>query len=132
MSEYVDDAPDARVLIVGPDPDASGFIAATLNRAGIASRAVSTGRAASEVATAEPPFAVVLLDADSEALRSIRALADQRRASVPTVMLGQLNAPAAAATEAREQGATYWVDRPVDEATLVRGVQRMLENPPGS
>ncbi len=130
MVEFVDDATDARVLIVGPDADAASFLAAVLNRAGIATRAVATNQAASEVVSAHPPFSVVLLDADTEALRSIRALADPRRAAIPTVMLGQPGAPAAAATEARGQGATFWVERPVDEATLIRGVQRMVDDNP--
>ena len=130
MAALHDDEPERMVLVVGPDPDATGFIAAVLNRAGIASDAALTADAAAEVMSAEPPYSMVVLDTDLVALRSIRALADPHRAEVPTMVLGPLNAPAEAVTEAAQQGSTAWLDRPVDEDELIEGVRRMLGEPP--
>ncbi len=130
MTGFQSDEADADVLVAGPDPDAAGFIAAVLSRAGITSRSVLTTEAATEVMSAHPPYAVVVLDADLVALRSIRALADPRRASVPTLVLGAADASAGAATEANEQGATAWLDRPVEESEMIDGVSEMVKGAP--
>ncbi len=130
MSGFRSDEADAVVLVVGPDPDAAGFIAAVLSRAGITSRPALTSDAATEVMSAHPPYSVVVLDADLVALRSIRALADPRRASVPTLVLGAPDASAGAATKASEQGATAWLDRPVDESEMIDGVREMVDAVP--
>ena len=127
MTDPDDTSADARVLVVGADPDATSFISDTLTRAGIPARASDAARAASEVINAYPGYAVVAIDHDLEAVRSIRALADPRRAAVPIVVIGAEGAPSSAAGEAREAGATAWIDRPVSEADLVTGMRHMVE-----
>ena len=127
MTDPGDPSAPARVLVVGADPDATSFISDTLTRAGIPARASDVAHAASEVINAHPGYAVVAIDHELEAVRSIRALADPRRAAVPIVVIGADGAPSASAGEAREAGATAWIDRPVTEADLVSGMRHMVE-----
>jgi len=127
MSDHDDTTAVARVLVVGADADAAGFIADTLSRAGVPAQPTDVGRAASEVVNAHPGYAVVAIDHDLEAVRSIRALADPQRAAIPIVVIGADGAPAAAAGDAREAGATAWIDRPVSEADLVTGMRHMVD-----
>jgi DNA-binding response OmpR family regulator len=129
MTDHGDTSADARVLVVGADADAAGFIADMLTRAGLPARASDVVRAASEVVNAYPGYAVVAIDHDLEAVRSIRALADPRRAAIPIVVLGADGAPASAAGDARDAGATAWIDRPISEADLVAGMRHMVETP---
>lgn len=112
------------VLVVGRDDAAIGFVAALLERHGIDANPVASVRAATE-ANAQAPQLVVV-DRDLDAVRSIRALADVKRAGVDLVVLG--NDPAVAGEEASaiEAGATHYVTRPVTEDTLVRGVRSIL------
>lgn len=122
------DASDAtQVLVVGADADATGFIADTLSRANLPARSSDVARAASEVIKADPGYAVVAIDHDLEAVRSIRALADPQRAAIPIVVIGAEGAPTSAAGDARDAGATAWIDRPVSEADLVTGMRRMVD-----
>lgn len=127
MATPHDREPTGLVLVVGPDPDSTKFIAAVLNRAGVASTSALSAEAAARVTSAQPPISMVVLDADLVALRSIRALADSRRAAVPTVVLGPPGSPATAADEAHEQGATVWIDRPVDEDELIDRIHNVME-----
>jgi len=127
MAPPHDHEPSGLVLVVGPDPDSTKFIAAVLNRAGVASTSVLSAEAAARVASAQPSFSMVVLDADLVALRSIRALADPLRAGVTTVMLGPPGSPAAAADEAEQQGATIWIDRPVGEDKLIESIGRVMD-----
>ncbi len=128
MDPLHDVAPAAQVLVVGPDPDAVEFIANTLTRAGIRSNPALSVAGASEILSADPPYSLVVLDADLGALRSIRALADSRRAAIATVVLGPLGATTAAATAAREGGATYWLDRPISEESLIESMRSMMQD----
>ncbi len=127
MTDHDDTGADASVLVVAADPDAAGFIADTLTRAGVAARASDLARAASEIVNTYPGFAVVAIDTDLGAVRSIRALADPSRAAIPIVVIGPEGAPASAAGEAREAGATAWIDRPISEVDLVTGMRHMVE-----
>jgi len=122
-----DQEPAGLVLVVGPDPDSTKFIAAFLNRAGVASTSTLSAEAAARVASAQPSFSMVVLDADLVALRSIRALADPRRAAVVTVLLGPPGSPPTAADEAHEQGATVFIDRPVDEDELIESIRGAMD-----
>lgn len=127
MTDSPDAGAGARVLVVGADADATGFIADTLSRAGLPARSSDVARAASEVVSASRGYAVVAIDHDLEAVRSIRALADPQRAAVPIVVIGAEGAPSSAAGEARDAGATAWIDRPVSEADLVTGMRHMVD-----
>ncbi len=127
MTDQDNTSADARVLVVGADADAAGFFADMLTRAGVPARASDVARAATEVVNAYPGYAVVAIDHALEAVRSIRALADPRRAAIPIVVLGADGAPASAAADARTAGATAWIDRPVSEADLVAGIRHMVE-----
>jgi DNA-binding NtrC family response regulator len=130
MAAPHDHEPAGLVLVVGPDPDSTKFITAVLNRAGVASTSALSAEAAARVTSAQPLFSMVVLDADLVALRSIRALADPRRAAVPTVVLGAPGSPATAADEAHDQGATVWIDRPVDEDELIDSIRRVMDEAP--
>jgi len=114
------------MLVAGTDPDAIEFLSATINRAGFACRPAASGDAAGELLRSDPAIQLILVDADLEVVRSIRALADPDLAAITIVVLGASGAPASAATEAREAGATHWVERPVAEATLLNGIRHLL------
>ena len=78
-------ADGATVLVVGADDAVVAFLVALLQRDGIDARPAAASDAAVRVNEDEP--ALVLVDHDLEAVRSIRALADPKRASVPIVVL---------------------------------------------
>ncbi len=113
------------VLVVGPDRTVAEFLAGVLRRHGHDARSARTDAAAVRVNEDDPPL--VLVDTDLEAVRSIRALADQQRAAVPIVVLGAEGAPAEAADDAVEAGATHHVARPIADTVLVSGVRTILD-----
>ena len=112
------------VLVVGRDDAAIGFVTALLVRHGVDAHPVASVRAATETNAQAPQL--VLVDRDLDAVRSIRALADVKRAGVDLVVLGSDPAVADEEAAATEAGATHYVPRPVTEDTLVRGVQSIL------
>ncbi|MEM8706683.1 MAG: hypothetical protein AAGE98_09520 [Actinomycetota bacterium] len=114
------------VLVIGPDEAAIGFIAGVLERAGLRARAVPSIRAAAEVNAVHP--ALVLIDTDLEAVRSIRSLADPKLASVDIVVLGPDPAGTDDAQASTDAGATHHVPRPIAEAALIQGVRSILDN----
>jgi len=115
------DEPPVQVLVVGPDEIALAFIDAMLTRAGLTVTTAPSGRVATAANTSGAR--VVLVDRDLEAVRSVRALADPKRAAIPVVVLGADGEAAHAAAAAREAGATHFVARPVTEPTLVSGLR---------
>lgn len=124
MPQGVTGASPLRVLVAGSDADAVAFLTAVVNRSGM--RAVATTPAhAATAANAEPP-GVVLVDRDLEPVRSIRALADPKKAAIPIVVLGADGASEADATDARAAGATHFVERPIAETTLLNGLRAIL------
>ena len=62
---------------------------------------------------------MVLVDRDLAPVRSIRALADARKAATPIVLLGTEGADDDEAADAETAGVTHYVARPVPEAVLV-------------
>lgn len=114
------------MLVIGRDEAAIGFIAGVLERAGIGARPVPSIRAAAEVNAANP--ALVVVDTDLEAVRSIRSLADPKIAAVDIVVLGPDPAGTDDAAASTGAGATHHVPRPIAEAALVQGVRSILDN----
>lgn len=112
-----------QVLVVGPDETALAFIDAMLTRAGLTVTTAPSGRVATAANTSGAR--VVLVDRDLEAVRSVRALADPKRAAIPVVVLGA-DGEATHAAAAREAGATHFVARPVTEPTLVSGLRSIV------
>lgn len=113
-----------QVLVAGPDTDAVSFVTAMLNRSGLrATEATSTGAAA---AANDHSPGVVLVDRDLGPVRSIRALADPRKAAMPIVFLGTDDASDAEAADAETAGVTHYVTRPVPEAELLRTLRSVL------
>lgn len=113
-----------QVLVVGADADAVAFLTALINRAGVVAVSSTSGHAAA-TANASPP-GVVLVDRDLGPVRSIRALADSRKAATPIVVLGSEGADPGEADEAQEAGATHYVPRPITEAALLNGLGSIL------
>ena len=124
MSDAATGAAPLQVLVVGADADAVAFVTAILARAGLVAISSTSGHAAA-AANANPP-GVVLIDRDLAPVRSIRALADPRKAATPIVFLGSENAPADESDEADAAGATHYVPRPITEATLISGLRSIL------
>ena len=113
-----------QVLVVGSDEVTLRFLTILLTRAGLIVEAAASDRAAAMVTSTTAP--VVLVDRDLEAVRSIRALADHRRAATPIVVLGPDHASDGDASAARAAGATHFVKRPVTEPTLVAGLRSIV------
>lgn len=112
------------VLVVGRDDAAIGFLAALLARHGVDAHPVASVRAATETNAQAPQL--VVIDRDLDAVRSIRALADVKRAGVDLLVLGSDPAAAGEEAAASEAGATHYVPRPVTEDSLVGGVLSIL------
>lgn len=113
------------VLVVGHDATVTEFLAAVLRRNGLDARSARADAAAVRVNEDGP--ALVLVDTELDAVRSIRALADQQRAAVPIVVLGADGAPTAAADDAITAGASHHVSRPIVDAVLVNGIRTILD-----
>ena len=124
MSDAGVGAAPPQVLVVGADADAVAFVTAMINRAGIVAISSTSGHAAA-TANANPP-GVVLVDRDLAPVRSIRALADPRKAATPIVVLGSEGAEEGEADEAQDAGATHYVPRPITEAALLNGLRSIL------
>lgn len=114
----------ALVLVVGRDDDAITFLAALLRQHEIDARPVPSSRAAAEANVQAPRL--VIVDRDPAAVRSIRALADAKRAGVDLIVLGRDSTADGEETAALEAGATHFVARPISSDTLVRGVRSIL------
>ena len=106
-----------QVLVVGSDADAVAFLTAMVNRGGL--HAVPAATAGAAAAANDHAPGVVLVDRDLAPVRSIRALADPRKASTPILFLGNENAPDDEETDAETAGVTHYVTRPVPEAVLL-------------
>ena len=113
------------VLVVGVDGTVTEFVAAVLRRGGLDARPVRSDLAAPRANDDEP--ALVLVDSDLSAVRSIRSLADPHRAGVPIVVLGADGADANAGDEATAAGATHYVARPIADAVLINGIRTILD-----
>ena len=113
------------VLVAGNDDTVTEFLAAMLRRAGIDARPARADTAAVRTNDEEP--ALVLVDTELTAVRSIRSLADPKKAAVPIVVLGQEQADADAADDAVAAGATHYVARPIADTVLVSGIQTILD-----
>ena len=118
-------ADGATVLVVGADDAVVAFLVALLQRDGIDARPAAASDAAVRVNEDEP--ALVLVDHDLEAVRSIRALADPKRASVPIVVLRAEGASSEETGAATATGADHVVARPVTDTVLVDGIRTILD-----
>lgn len=124
MTDAPPGAAPMQVLVVGADAAAIGFLTALIERGGMAVSSVASGHAAA-TANADSP-SVVLVDRDLAPVRSIRALADPRKAATPIVFLGREDAAPDEADQAQEAGATHYVGRPITEAALLNGLRSIL------
>jgi len=118
------DATPVQVLVVGPDESALLFMEALLTRAGLLPSVAPSERAAA-ITNATPP-GVVVVDRDLQAVRSVRALADPKKAAVPIVVLGSVGASSAEAAGALDAGATHYFERPIAEPDLIAGLRSIL------
>ena len=115
----------AGVLVVGLDDTVTEFLAAVLRRSGIDARPARAEVAAVRANDDEP--ALVLVDTELTVVRSIRSLADPKRAGVPVVVLGAEHAGPDATDEAIAAGATHYVSRPITDAVLINGIRTILD-----
>ena len=114
----------ARVLVVSSDSAVAAFLVSLLERAGFAAVAGPADEAAAETTSASPPYDLVLVDAETEPVRSIRSLADPQRARTHIAVLGALGAEDTAEAAAVDAGSTTWIARPIDDSDLVSLVGR--------
>ena len=113
-----------QVLVAGSEADAIAFVTAMVRRDGLNAVSATSGGAAAAANDHAP--GVVLVDRDLAPVRSIRALADAKKAATPIVFLGTDGAPDSEETDAETAGATYYVARPVPEATLLTRLRSVL------
>ena len=124
MSQARTGAAPLQVLVVGADADAVAFVTALINQNGIVAISSTSGHAAA-AANANPP-SVILVDRDLAPVRSIRALADPRKAAIPIVFLGTEDAADDESDEAQAAGATHYVPRPITDSALLNGLRSIL------
>jgi DNA-binding response OmpR family regulator len=115
----------AGVLVVGHDNTVTEFLTAVMRRGGIDARPARADVAAARANDDEP--ALVVVDTDLAVVRSIRSLADQKKAAVPIVVLGAERPADDAAEEATAAGASHYVGRPITDALLIQGIQTILD-----
>ena len=113
------------VLVVGHDDTVTEFLTAVLRRGGIDARSARAEVAAVRANDDQP--SLVLVDTDLAAVRSIRSLADQKKAAVPIVVLGEERATPTASDDALGAGATHYVERPIVDTVLVSGIRTILD-----
>ncbi len=116
---------DATVLVVGPDDAVVGFLVARLRRGEIDAHPAASTDAAIRVNRDDP--ALVVVDHDLEPVRSIRALADPKKASVPIAVFLADGASPEEAETATETGADHVVSRPVTDTVLLERLRAILD-----
>jgi two-component system chemotaxis response regulator CheY len=123
-------AEDKKKILVVDDSTAMRFaLQDILTRHGYLALAAVDGIAALEILAKEPNVVLVLADLHMPRLDGIGLLRNLRResktAALP-VIIQTSEARSSLMTTARQAGATGWLVKPYDEATLVRGIQRLL------
>ncbi|MEM9467369.1 MAG: hypothetical protein AAGA90_18485 [Actinomycetota bacterium] len=115
----------AGVLVVGHDDTVTEFLTAVLRRGGVDARPARAEAAAARANDDEP--SLVLVDTDLTIVRSIRSLADQKKAAVPIVVLGEERPVESASEDAIDAGANHYVGRPIVDTVLINGIRSILD-----